>query len=235
VTTRQERDIRARIRPGATIKSLRQRRGWSLAEVSRRTGLSVSSLSKVESGRMDFTLDKLRRLSMALETDIAQLIAPEGARPVHGEPGGRRSVTRSGEGKVIETASGRYRYLADDLLNTRSVPMVIEVTARSLEEFGGLNHHPGEEFLFVLGGRLDLYTSAYLPVHLRTRDAMYFDGNMGHAYVAIGNEPCRVLSVCIAPRVEAILRPFQSKHMGGHESPAASADSPGAGARRQRT
>jgi len=183
---------------------------------------------------MDFPLDKLRRLSMALETDIAQLIAPEGALPDHGEPGGRRSVTRSGEGKVIETASGRYRYLADDLLNTRSVPMVIEVTARSLEEFGGFNHHPGEEFLFVLGGRLDLYTSAYLPVHMRTGDAMYFDGTMGHAYVAVGNEPCRVLSVCIAPRVEEILRSFQSKHMCGHENPGASADSAGTGAHRQR-
>ena len=209
-------EIRARMKLGATIKSLRLQRGWSLVEVSRRTGLSVSSLSKVESGRMDLTLDKLLRLSAALETDIAQLVSPDRVLSEPIEPGGRRSVTRAGEGKIIETACGRYRYLAVDLLNRRSVPMVIEVKARSLEEFGAFNRHPGEEFLFVIDGQLDLYSSEYLPVHMREGEAMYFDGNMGHAYVAVGSGPCRVLSVCIAPRAEEILRLSESTRVLDH-------------------
>ena len=183
---------------------------------------------------MDFTLDKLLRLSMALETNIAQLVAPEGALPDRSELGGRRIVTRAGEGKVIETGSWRYRYLAEDLLNRRCVPMVIEVRARSLEEFGDLNRHPGEEFLFVLDGRLDLYTSEYLPVHMKTGDAMYFDGNMEHAYVAVGNAPCRILSVCIAPRVEEIRRLFENKRVLELESSGTRADYARSGAHQQR-
>lgn len=199
------------IRPGATLKALRIERGWSLAEVSRRTGLPVSSLSKVENDKMDLTLDKLLRIGTALETDLAHLIAPLSSPPAQGESAGRRSIVRAGEGKLIESTIGHYRYLAHDLLNKLSVPIIIEVTARSRDEFGEFNHHPGEEFLFVLEGELDLYTSVYLPVSLKKGDSMYFDGNMGHAYVAVGQAPCRVLSVCVAPGAPDLLKLLERK------------------------
>jgi transcriptional regulator with XRE-family HTH domain len=187
------------IRPGAKLKALRVKRGWSLAEISRRTGLPISSLSKVENDKMELTLDKLLRIGTALETDLAHLVAPLSAPEIQNVSAGRRTITRAGEGKVLEGAAGRYRYLANDLLNKLSLPMVIEVTAHSLEEFGELNHHLGEEFLFVLDGELDFYSSIYMPVNLKNGDSMYFDGNMGHAYVAVGQSPCRILSVCVAP------------------------------------
>jgi hypothetical protein len=43
---------------------------------------------------------------------------------------------------------------------------------------------------------------------------MYFDSNMGHAYIAAGSEPCRVLSVCVAPESELV------KLMEGKSKPA---------------
>lgn len=199
------------IRIGETLKALRIKRGWSLAEVSRRTGLPVSSLSKVENDKMDLTLDKLLRIGTALETDLAHLIAPLSGTATRGEPAGRRSIIRSGDGKLIESTIGQYRYLAHDLLNKLSVPMIIEVRARSLEEFGEFNRHPGEEFLYVIEGELDLYTSVYLPVSLKKGDSMYFDGNMGHAYVAVGRATCRVLSVCIAPGAPDLLKLLERK------------------------
>ncbi len=192
-------DTRSGIKPGALLKALRLKRGWSLAEVSRRTGLPISSLSKVENDKMDLTLDKLLRIGTALETDLAQLVAPLSTPEVQSKSAGRRTITRAGEGKLIESTNGHYRYLAHDLLNKLSLPMIIEVTARSLEEYGELNDHLGEEFLYVLDGELDFYSSIYMPVNLKKGDSIYFDGNMGHAYVAVGPTPCRVLSVCIAP------------------------------------
>lgn len=232
MTIKQSAGARSRISLGARIKALRLRRRWTLTEVSRRSGLSVSSLSKAERGRMDFTVDKFLRLSAVLEADIAQLLAPESALTKRRESGGRRSVTRTDQGKVIETASAHYRYLATDLLDRKSVPMVIEVTAHSLAEFGEFNRHPGEEFLFVLNGQLDLYTSAYLPVRMKAGDSMYFDSNMGHAYVAVGNGSCRILSVCIAPRVAEILRLGENDPLGEHGNSRAQADSARSGAHR---
>jgi uncharacterized cupin superfamily protein len=90
---------------------------------------------------------------------------------------------------------------------------VIDVTARSLEEFGEFNRHLGEELVYVLEGELDLYTNLYLPVNLKRGDSMYFDSNMGHAYIAVGDGPCRVLSVCVAsaneqfPLIESKAKP----------------------------
>lgn len=216
----EERDSSAKplILPGAALKALRIKHGWSLAELSRRTGLPVSSLSKVENDKMDLTLDKLLRVGTALETDLAHLIGPLSSPSAHGEPG-RRSITRAGEGKLIESAVGHYRYLAHDLLNKLSLPMIIEVTARSLEEFGEFNHHPGEEFLFVIEGELDLYTSVYLPVSLKKGDSMYFDGNMGHAYIAVGQTACRALSVCVAPGMPDLLKLLEGKQPHKRDEP----------------
>ena len=58
---------RTLVRPGAALKALRTEKGWSLAEVSRRTGMPISSLSKVENDKMELTLDRLMRISVALE------------------------------------------------------------------------------------------------------------------------------------------------------------------------
>jgi hypothetical protein len=33
---------------------------------------------------------------------------------------------------------------------------------------------------------------------MSTGDSVYFDGSMGHAYVAVGDGPCRILSICSA-------------------------------------
>jgi transcriptional regulator with XRE-family HTH domain len=192
------------VKPGAALKALRVERGWSLNEVSKRTGLPLSSLSKIENDKMDLTLDKLLRITVALETDIAALFTPPSPPYSQGEVSGRRSITRAGEGKAVETHIGQYRYLAYELLNKHSIPMIIDVAAKSLEEFGEFNRHPGEEILYVIDGELDLYTNMYLPVNLKKGDSMYFDSNMGHAYIAVGAEPCRILSVCVAPESELV-------------------------------
>ena len=175
------------VKPGAALKALRAERGWSLSELSKRTGMPVSSLSKIENDKMDITLDKLLRVSVALETDIAGLFTTPSPPYSQSEPTGRRSITRASEGKSVDSQIGKYRYLAYDLLNKLSFPIVIDVTAKSLEEFGEFNRHPGEELVYVLEGELDLYTSLYLPVNLKKGDSLYFDSNMDHAYIAVGD------------------------------------------------
>lgn len=203
------------VRPGAALKALRLERGWSLAEVSRRSGLPVSSLSKVENDKMELTLDKLMRVSVALDVDMAGLFMTPTGQYAQTEAPGRRSITRVAEAKEIDTPIGLYRYLAYDLLNKHAIPMTIDVTARSLEEFGEFNRHPGEEFLYVLEGQLDLYTDTYLPANLRKGDSIYFDSQIGHAYIAVSDEPCRILSICIAPESE-LIRFMEGK--GQHEA-----------------
>lgn len=183
-------------KPGAMLKALRRRKGWTLAEVSRRTGLPVSTLSKVENDKMSLTYDKLARISTGLEVDIGVLFARDAPPASLALVTGRRSITRAGDGRAIETQSYGHLYPATELLNKRFVPIVAEVRARSLAEFGEMIRHPGEEYAYVLEGAVDLHTDLYAPVRLETGDSIYFDSGMGHAYLAAAPGVCRVLSIC---------------------------------------
>ena len=188
--------VNTKAKPGAVLKSLRLANGWTLSDVSRMTGLPVSTLSKVENDKMSLSYDKLARISRGLAIDIGLLFSPEGAAAPLSLLTGRRSIARAGEGRLIETETYEHIYPAADLLNKRFVPIIAEIRARSLSEFGELIRHSGEEYAFVLEGTVELHTDLYAPVTLKAGDSIYFDSGMGHAYVSAGPGPCRVLAIC---------------------------------------
>src|SRR3546814_10662031 len=84
---------------------------------------------------------------------------------------------------AVTTRNGEVRYQAYDLLNKDLTPMVAQVHARSIEEFGDFHRHDGEEFVYVLDGELAFYSDSYTPAYLKAGDSIYFDSGMGHAYV----------------------------------------------------
>jgi transcriptional regulator with XRE-family HTH domain len=200
------------IKPGAALRALRRERGWTIADVSKRTGLAVSTLSKIENDRMSLNYDKLTRLSAGLKIDIAELLA---ANTTPAQVLGLRSITRAGEGRSIATDKYLHRYPAGDLRNKRFVPIVAELHARSLEEFGELIRHPGEEYAYVLEGVVELHTELYAPARLEVGDSIYFDSGTAHAYIAATPGPCRVLAICSASESQLLAmstdRPSQVK------------------------
>ncbi len=187
---------RATAKPGATLKKLRIQKGWTLKEVSQRTGYPVSTLSKIENDRVSLTYDKLTRISAGLEVDFSSLFGTAEVEPVVRTLHGRRSIARAGEGRPIESPNYFHLYPAAELLHKRLIPIIVEIRARSLEEFGELVHHSGEEYVYVLEGEIDVHTSAYAPARLKAGDSIYLDSSMSHAYIAASEQPCRVLAVC---------------------------------------
>ena len=182
--------------PGAILKQLRAERGWTLAAVSDRTGFPISTLSKIEKGQVSLSYDKLARISKGLDVDIGVFFARDGVSTAENQPNGRRSIVRQGEGRSIQTRSYLNHFLATDLLNKRFVPILGEGFATSIEDFGEMIRHKGEEFCYVLEGTLELHTELYAPVTLEVGDAIYFDSGMGHAYISVGRRPLKVLCIC---------------------------------------
>lgn len=199
--------------PGEKIRALRKRNGMTLSDVSARTGLAISTISKLEKGQLSLTYDKLMLLSKGLAVDIAELLDPKPRAPATSGAatggsaagggaagrGGRRVVHRSGEGQLIETRSYRHLYLATELLNKHFTPLVSEARARTIQEylaeFGDFIRHPGEEFALVLEGEIEFHTELYTPLRLKTGDSVYFDSEMGHAYLKGSEGACRIVSV----------------------------------------
>src|SRR3977135_3708033 len=66
---------------GRLMRSLRTRNGWTLKEMSERTGIPVSTLSKVEHDRLTLTYDKLLQVSEGLKIPLAELFADPARNP----------------------------------------------------------------------------------------------------------------------------------------------------------
>lgn len=183
---------------GESLRRIRKERGMTLSEAGEKSGMPMSTISKIENNKMSLSYDKLLRMCKALEIDISQLFSgtPVAEKSVAPASSGRRSINRRGTGYAINTPNYSHLYPAADLLNKRAVPIIAEIHARSLAQFGEMIRHPGEEFAIVLEGTVDLYTDLYAPARLDTGDSIYFDSGMAHAYIAVGEGTCRVLSVC---------------------------------------
>ena len=55
--------------PGDVLRALRAEQRWTLAEVSKRTGLTISTLSKIENGKMALNYNKMMRICTGLDID----------------------------------------------------------------------------------------------------------------------------------------------------------------------
>jgi len=214
--------------PGESIRLLRKRMGLTLSQVGERTGLAVSTLSKLEKGNASLSYDKLMALSRAFGVEMSELLdATPHAPPSEAVGYGRRVIQRAGEGQLVETRSYRQVYLAGELLRKKCTPILAELRARTLEEFfsefGGLIRHPGEEFVIVLRGEVDFHSELYAPVRLAAGDSMYFDSEMGHAYLNAGDDVSQVLAVCMprGPSEQALIEQFMSASQRLHAVPAA--------------
>jgi transcriptional regulator with XRE-family HTH domain len=203
---------------GSLLRSLRARNGWTLKQMSERSGIPLSTLSKVEHDRLTLTYDKLQLLSQRLNISMSELFAEPNDTP---EPAvtARRSIGRMDSAVRVNTPNYDYYYLCPELRRKRMIPVLARVRAKSLKEFGELIRHPGEEYTHVLEGRVALHTEFYDPIVLEVGESVYIDSNMGHAYIAgEGCEEAVVLSVCSSAE-ESLEESLLNLHVDGNARP----------------
>ncbi len=184
-----------RFQMGKRLRQLRKRQGWTLADVSQRTGLAVSTLSKAERGEMSMTYDKFMQLAMGLGIDVGELFSNTGRQFT---PKGVE-ITRAGEAATHETDTYTYQLPASGLRDKQMTPMFGRLKAHSIKQFKESIHHPGEEFLYVLSGRVEVHIEGQDVFTLAPRESAYFDSGMSHAYVSVGEEDAEILVVCWQP------------------------------------
>jgi len=180
---------------GNIMRALRTRNGWTRKEMSARTGIPLSTLAKVEKDRLTLGYDKLLQISQRLKMRISEMLA-------HGDAPEPRVMTRRSIGTLdtavrVNSSNYDYYFLCPDLRKKRMIPIFGRPHARTLEEFGDLVRHAGEEFIYVLTGRVEVHTEFYEPVVLEPGQCMYIDSGMGHAYLlGPGCDEASALSGC---------------------------------------
>lgn len=217
---------------GTLLRGLRAREGWTLKEMSAKSGIPVSTLSKVEHDRLTLTYDKLQQLGIRLGIRMSELFAEENEEAAP-KVTARRSLGGIDNAVRVETPNYDYYYLCTELRRKRMVPVITKIRARTPEEFGDLVHHAGEEFIYVLSGNVVVQTEFYDTVTLGPGQALYIDSSMGHAYLAAEDcEEAEVLGVMSSADEELMEELLNMHDEQRQRATPANEDVPEAGARR---
>jgi len=150
------------------LRSLRHTLGLSLDELSARTNLSPSTISRVETGKRTISLDVLLPLAAALQVDLDALLD-----------------VRSDEDVVIRPAptssGGRTTWLLSRPTgSTLAVKMRLEPTGKPAKQ----RVHPGHDWFFVVEGRVRL-SLGDREVIVETGEAAEFATMTPHAFAAV--------------------------------------------------
>jgi len=177
---------------GARVKELREARGLTLQTLADRSGLAISTISKIERGLMAPTYDRFSGLARGLGVDVSELFSDKGGA----FETGTIEVARVSDFGYLETENYTYEMLFPDVRGKSMIPM--RGTLKPLEkmQFDRMVSHPGEEFLMVLSGTIVVQLEGQDDVTLEQGDCMYFDSGRGHLYAAAGQDEARILVLC---------------------------------------
>lgn len=164
---------------GPRLRRLRKDRGVTLAALSDVTGISVSTLSRLESGGRRPSLELLLPIARAHEVPLDDLV---GAPPV-GDPRVKAKPIVQ-DGRISLPLTGRPGGL-------QAYKIVQEAgCGRTPEQ----RTHEGYEWLYVLSGRLRLLLAEHDLV-LAPGEAAEFDTRLPHWFGPVGDEPVEFLSL----------------------------------------
>lgn len=169
------------------LRSMRRARGLTLQLAAERCGLSASFVSALERGLTGASISALRRLLEVYGATLGDLLStpPSGSRLVTPE---RRRVLDTGAGVRIEN-------LADQPAALESQLFVLAPGASS----EGTYSHPGEEFMYVLSGRLAVWIDDREEYRLESGDALTFPSSLAHRFEALGPTETRLLWINTPP------------------------------------
>lgn len=163
---------------GPRLRRIRRERGATLAELSAATGISVSTLSRLESGRRRPSLELLLPIARVHQVALDELV---GAPPV-GDPRVRaRPLVR--KGRVLYPLTRQPGGL-------QAYKVVQEPGAERPDP----RVHEGYEWLYVLSGRLRLVLGEH-DVVLGPGEAAEFDTRVPHWFGPAGEERVEFLSL----------------------------------------
>ncbi|CAM5375592.1 hypothetical protein SSPIM334S_05758 [Streptomyces spiroverticillatus] len=163
---------------GPRLQRLRAARGMTLAALSEATGISTSTLSRLESGQRRPSLELLLPISQAHQVPLDDLVGA----PEVGDPRVRIKPRHVHGSTVLPLTHGTGPLQAYKMIlpTTRSTP-----EART---------HEGYEWLYVLSGRLRLVLGDRDLV-LEAGEAAEFDTRLPHWFGSTGKAPVEVLSL----------------------------------------
>lgn len=175
------------------IRQIRKNKGLTLAQLGEKVGLSKGLLSRIENNQTSPPIATLANISQGLGVPISIFFEDEG------ENQKEYAVTRKDKRKQVVSRGTKIGFTYYSLTSMKSQhmidPFIIHYPVIKKEP-KVLFDHPGEEFLFVLKGKMELIYGKE-KIRLEAGDAIHFDPSKPHRGQNIGKEVSKCLVITI--------------------------------------
>jgi quercetin dioxygenase-like cupin family protein/DNA-binding XRE family transcriptional regulator len=175
---------------GERLFALRSSRGWTLEELAERSGLSKAFLSRLESGSRQPSIAAVLTLARVFGVPMGSLFGSPDANDSCIVVRGKNVAVRQGDGvwyAPMTTAASRF--------NLQPIRLVISASRSGAERY----QHEGEEWVYVLSGRLRLSLAEKQHI-LDAGDAAHFDSRIPHRLDALdGKDATLMIVACPIP------------------------------------
>lgn len=183
---------------GATVHALRSRRELTIADLSRRAGVSAGMLSKIENAQVSASLETLLSLSRALGVSVADLM-----HKFQSGEGDVQFVPKNGGLEVVRRGTKKghtYRLLFSHRGPHKPFEPFL-VTLNDASEVFPSFKHKGIEFIHILEGKLR-YRHGNQIFMLAPGDSITFDGDVPHGPDALIKLPIVMLAIMVYPEAK---------------------------------
>ena len=178
---------------GQRIRAGREKQGFTVEELSAKTGIESHVLAQLEAGETFLPLGQLIKLSKALSLKMSDVISTgqEAFTIVRSEQ--RQSFARFGKSK--EDSHGyEYEALAPNKRDRIMEPFIVTLQPAASDE---PSSHDGQEFIYVLEGEMEVVVDDARDV-LKPGDSVYYDSTSTHLVRAHGDKPAKILAVLVS-------------------------------------
>jgi len=171
------------------LSGLREVLNIPLEEMAETCNVSVDEYLNYESGEADIPIGALQDIAKKYNVGLTALLFGD-------EPTMKSYfLTRAGQGTAMERYSAyKYQALAAGFVGRKADPFIVSVEPKADDEPITLNSHNGQEFNFVLTGKMLLTINGHELV-LNEGDSLYFDGTLPHGMKALDGKTVKFLAV----------------------------------------
>jgi transcriptional regulator with XRE-family HTH domain len=177
---------------GEKIKKTRNEKGFSLRDLAAMVDLSASFLSQIEQGKASPSIENLKKIANCLDVRVSYLIEDDEIKK-------DTVMVRKSERDTVESidSNTKISLLTSSDIDKNMEPIYYEIGPMG-ESGRDSFQHPGEEFVFVLEGELDVYINEK-KYQLEEGDSLYFKSSQKHKFTNPTSSTTKVLWVVTPP------------------------------------
>ena len=178
---------------GKRIRQLRKEKDITLEELSKKSGVALATLSRMENNKKTATLKSHNSICKALGASIAELYkeAEDESKTVEAVPRGKRTE------HFVHAKKAKYELLVSKALNKKIMPLMMKIEAGGSTQ--DEQNKPGvEKFIYMMTGTMEAMVGGTLHI-MKRGDSLYFDASLPHNFKNTSKSEAEAICIISPP------------------------------------